>query len=125
MRLEAHTKKPRNHTHRYRRRIVPLLSLSVDFYVRVFVRVYTSPNEVKDSPSRLAYLWQSSGCDSFFLQVCVLRARVLRAHVFARVSARVRRLGFVYGRRGDPALQVEVVARGCLRLSTAYMHYKP
>ncbi|KAG2433178.1 hypothetical protein HYH02_012720 [Chlamydomonas schloesseri] len=56
------------HAARYRRRIVPLLSLSVDFYVRVFVRVYTSPNEVKDSPARLAYLWQSSGCDSFFLQ---------------------------------------------------------
>ncbi|EFJ48710.1 hypothetical protein VOLCADRAFT_60094, partial [Volvox carteri f. nagariensis] len=56
------------HAARYKRRIVPLLSLSVDFYVRVFVRVYTSPNDVKDSPSRLAYLWQSSGCDSFWLQ---------------------------------------------------------
>ncbi|GLC42577.1 hypothetical protein PLESTB_001115800 [Pleodorina starrii] len=56
------------HAARYKRRIVPLLSLSVDFYVRLFVRVYTSPNDVKDSPSRLAYLWQSSGCDSFWLQ---------------------------------------------------------
>ncbi|GIL63660.1 hypothetical protein Vafri_17687 [Volvox africanus] len=56
------------HAARYKRHIVPLLSLSVDFYVRIFVRVYTAPNEVKESPSRLAYLWQSSGCDSFWLQ---------------------------------------------------------
>ena len=48
---------------------MPLLSLSVDFYVRGFVRLYTSPNTVKDSSCKLAYLWQSSGCDSFFLQV--------------------------------------------------------
>lgn len=54
---------------RYKRHIVPLLSLSVDFYVRVFVRVFTSAAAVKDAPCRLAYVWQSSGCDSFWLQV--------------------------------------------------------
>lgn len=32
---------------RYRRYIVPMMSCSIDFYLRVFVRVYTSPNEVK------------------------------------------------------------------------------
>ncbi|KAG2487113.1 hypothetical protein HYH03_014226 [Edaphochlamys debaryana] len=56
------------HAARYKRRIVPLLSLSVDFYVRLFVRVYTAPNEVKEAPQRLSYLWQSSGCDAFWLQ---------------------------------------------------------
>ena len=45
-----------------------VLSLSIDFYVRVFVRVYTSPQTVKDSPTKLAYLFQSRGCDSFHLQ---------------------------------------------------------
>ena len=29
---------------RYRRHITPLLSLSIDFYIRVFVRVHTSAN---------------------------------------------------------------------------------
>lgn len=58
----------RPHHRRYRRCITPLLSLSIDFYVRVFVRVTTSPAAVKDSPGKLAYLWQSSGCDSFWLQ---------------------------------------------------------
>ena len=33
-------------SHRY---IVPLVSLSIDYYIRVFVRVYTSPSEVKRS----------------------------------------------------------------------------
>ena len=32
---------------KYGRYIQPLLSLSIDFYVRVFVRVNTAPNEVK------------------------------------------------------------------------------
>ena len=31
-----------SHANRYGRYIVPLLSMSIDFYVRVFVRVYTS-----------------------------------------------------------------------------------
>ena len=45
-----------------------MLSLSVDFYVRVFVRVCTSPAAVKDSGSKLMYVYQSQGCDSFFTQ---------------------------------------------------------
>jgi hypothetical protein len=46
-----------------------MLSLSVDFYVRVFVRVFTSAAVVKDSATKLAYLYQSQGCDSFYMQV--------------------------------------------------------
>ena len=99
---------------RYKRYIVPCLSLSIDFYVRVFVRIYTSREwlaaggagrgargvqqlpqrvvdtphsqaphhthppattcpcaaaaEVKNSASKLAYLWQSTGCDTFTWQ---------------------------------------------------------
>ena len=57
-----------SHANRYKRHIVPMLSLSVDFYVRVFVRVYTSPAAVKDSSSKLMYVYQSQGCDSFYPQ---------------------------------------------------------
>lgn len=57
-----------SHANRYKRHIVPMLSLSVDFYVRVFVRVYTSPAAVKDSGSRQMYVYQSQGCDSFYPQ---------------------------------------------------------
>lgn len=42
--------------------------MSIDFYVRVFVRVYTSAAESKESSCRLSYIWQSSGCDSYWLQ---------------------------------------------------------
>ncbi len=45
-----------------------VISLSIDFYVRVFVRVYTSAEKVKDSASKQMYVFQSSGCDSFFTQ---------------------------------------------------------
>ncbi len=32
------------------------------------MRVYTSAAAVKDSPSKLAYVFQSQGCDSFYFQ---------------------------------------------------------
>jgi tRNA (guanine26-N2/guanine27-N2)-dimethyltransferase len=35
------------HASRFKRYIVPLVSLSIDFYIRVFVRVYTSAQIVK------------------------------------------------------------------------------
>ena len=38
------------------------------FSLQVFVRVYTSPAEIKLSASKQAYVWQSSGCDSWWLQ---------------------------------------------------------
>ncbi|CAL8462795.1 g2328 [Coccomyxa elongata] len=56
------------HANRYKRHIVPVLSLSIDFYVRIFVRVYTSPEVVKESATKQMYVWQSSGCDSFYTQ---------------------------------------------------------
>lgn len=53
---------------RYRRYIVPLLSVGIDFYLRVFVRVFTSPAEVKKASLKMAYVHQSLGCGSFYLQ---------------------------------------------------------
>lgn len=56
---------------RYKRYVVPWLSLSVDFYVRVFVRVFESPSEVKNSSFKRCMLFQSTQCPSFYLQVCL------------------------------------------------------
>ncbi|KAF2076456.1 hypothetical protein CYY_002259 [Polysphondylium violaceum] len=56
------------HANRYKRHIVPILSLSVDFYVRVFVRVYTSPLEAKKAFSKMSNLYSCIGCGSFHLQ---------------------------------------------------------
>ncbi|KAI0647130.1 N2,N2-dimethylguanosine tRNA methyltransferase [Trametes meyenii] len=53
---------------RYGRYIQPLLSLSIDFYVRVFVRVYTQPLEVKKAFSKTAIYYVCSGCQSFYEQ---------------------------------------------------------
>jgi tRNA (guanine26-N2/guanine27-N2)-dimethyltransferase len=44
------------HAARYKRYIVPCLSLSIDFYSRIFVRVYTSANEVKKVGNVTPYL---------------------------------------------------------------------
>lgn len=57
-----------SHANRYRRYIVPLICCSVDFYIRLFVRVFTSAQEVKNSPSKLALVYQCIGCDSFHFQ---------------------------------------------------------
>ncbi|XP_047317155.1 probable tRNA (guanine(26)-N(2))-dimethyltransferase 2 [Impatiens glandulifera] len=57
-----------SHANRYKRYIVPVLSVMMDFYVRVFVRVYTSANAMKNTPLKLSYVYQCIGCDSFHLQ---------------------------------------------------------
>eukprot|EP00736_Rhodelphis_marinus_P005393 Rmarinus@m.9594 len=53
---------------KYKRYIEPLVSFSIDFYVRVFVRVYSSPQTVKYSPSKLAYVFSCTGCDNVEFQ---------------------------------------------------------
>lgn len=53
---------------KYKRHIVPWLSMSVDFYVRVFVRVFESPAEVKNSCMKRAMVFQSTQCPTFYLQ---------------------------------------------------------
>uniref|UniRef100_A0A672YYC2 tRNA (guanine(26)-N(2))-dimethyltransferase n=1 Tax=Sphaeramia orbicularis TaxID=375764 RepID=A0A672YYC2_9TELE len=52
----------------YQRYIHPLLSVSVDFYIRVFVRVFTGQATVKNSASKQALIYNCVGCGSFHLQ---------------------------------------------------------
>ncbi|KAH9050649.1 N2 N2-dimethylguanosine tRNA methyltransferase [Lactarius hengduanensis] len=53
---------------RYGRYIQPLLSLSIDFYVRLFIRVQTAPIEVKKLASKTSIYYVCSGCQSFYEQ---------------------------------------------------------
>ncbi|XP_010260696.1 PREDICTED: probable tRNA (guanine(26)-N(2))-dimethyltransferase 2 [Nelumbo nucifera] len=57
-----------SHANRYKRYIVPVLSVQMDFYVRVFVRIFTSASAMKNTPLKLSYVYQCIGCDSFHLQ---------------------------------------------------------
>lgn len=50
---------------RYGRYIQPLLSLSIDFYVRLFVRVQSAPIEVKKAASNTSIYYVCSICQSF------------------------------------------------------------
>ncbi|XP_058684985.1 LOW QUALITY PROTEIN: tRNA (guanine(26)-N(2))-dimethyltransferase-like, partial [Poecile atricapillus] len=52
----------------YQRFVLPLLSLSADFYVRVFVRVFTGQAKVKASASKQALVFHCVGCGSHHLQ---------------------------------------------------------
>ncbi|KAJ3614412.1 hypothetical protein NHX12_017986 [Muraenolepis orangiensis] len=52
----------------YQRYIKPLLSVSVDFYIRVFLRVHTGQAMVKNSASKQALVFNCVGCGSFYLQ---------------------------------------------------------
>lgn len=56
------------HANRYGRYIVPLLSLSVDFYIRVFVRVFSGPVHCKRTTSKLSMVFSCVGCESVTLQ---------------------------------------------------------
>ena len=48
--------------------VVTHRQVHINFYVRLFVRVYTSPGEVKKSPSKQSYLYQCSGCEAYAMQ---------------------------------------------------------
>ncbi|KAH7103878.1 N2,N2-dimethylguanosine tRNA methyltransferase [Auriculariales sp. MPI-PUGE-AT-0066] len=51
---------------RYGRYITPLLSLSIDFYVRIFVRVQTGQRQVKNVFSKTAMYYICTGCQAWF-----------------------------------------------------------
>lgn len=53
---------------RYGRYVRPLLSISADFYIRIFVRIFTSPAECKRSSARHSMVFQCTGCDTLTLQ---------------------------------------------------------
>ncbi|XP_040580173.1 tRNA (guanine(26)-N(2))-dimethyltransferase isoform X1 [Lepeophtheirus salmonis] len=53
------------HANRYGRYIEPLLSLSVDFYVRLFVRVRVGQNLAKSSIAKVGNVFVCTGCESF------------------------------------------------------------
>ncbi|XP_026333429.1 probable tRNA (guanine(26)-N(2))-dimethyltransferase [Hyposmocoma kahamanoa] len=57
-----------SHANRYSRYIVPLLSISADFYVRVFVKVYSGAIHCKKTTSKLSMAYQCVGCDNITLQ---------------------------------------------------------
>eukprot|EP00742_Colponemidia_sp_Colp-10_P014060 GILJ01015928.1.p1 GENE.GILJ01015928.1~~GILJ01015928.1.p1 ORF type:complete len:614 (-),score=102.02 GILJ01015928.1:117-1958(-) len=50
---------------KHKKYIVPLLSLHIDFYVRVFVRVYTQQAEVKLAACKLAHYFKCTRCPNF------------------------------------------------------------
>ncbi|KAJ3043061.1 tRNA methyltransferase 1 [Rhizophlyctis rosea] len=53
---------------RYKRYIAPLASFSIDFYVRVFVRVYTSAAQVKAAAGKSGLVYSCIGCKTFETQ---------------------------------------------------------
>ncbi|KAF8163340.1 tRNA methyltransferase [Crassisporium funariophilum] len=53
---------------RYGRFIEPLISLSIDFYIRVFVRIQTSPIEVKKALTKTSTFYVCTSCQSFHEQ---------------------------------------------------------
>ena len=57
-----------SYANRYAKYIVPLLSVSVDFYCRIFVRVYSGAQKAKESASKSAMLYECTGCSVQHLQ---------------------------------------------------------
>lgn len=56
------------HAIKYSRYIVPMLSISADFYIRVFVKIYSGAIHCKKSTSKLSMVYQCTGCDQITLQ---------------------------------------------------------
>jgi tRNA (guanine26-N2/guanine27-N2)-dimethyltransferase len=56
------------HALRNKRAIEPLLSLSIDFYFRVFVRVHDNAYQSQTAFAKVGNAYQCSGCSSFWTQ---------------------------------------------------------
>lgn len=56
------------HAALHSRHIVPLLTLSIDFYLRTFVRVFDSKQEAQEAATRLGQVFHCGGCDDFHMQ---------------------------------------------------------
>jgi len=57
-----------SHAARHSRYIVPLLSLSVDFYFRLFVKVYSGQKQAKRSASHSGMVYHCTGCGAYTCQ---------------------------------------------------------
>ncbi|XP_031843066.1 tRNA (guanine(26)-N(2))-dimethyltransferase [Nomia melanderi] len=57
-----------SHAARYGRYIVPVLSISVDFYIRVFVKIFSSQIKCKDNATKIGMVYQCTGCESLNTQ---------------------------------------------------------
>ncbi|KAE9549975.1 hypothetical protein FO519_006817 [Halicephalobus sp. NKZ332] len=55
------------HANVYGRYVEPVLSVSIDYYIRVFVKVFTSPSKAKLSAARVANVLACTGCKAFEL----------------------------------------------------------
>jgi tRNA (guanine26-N2/guanine27-N2)-dimethyltransferase len=53
---------------RHGRYMFPLLSISADFYVRIFVQIFTSPVNAKKSASKTGLIFQCQECHTQFIQ---------------------------------------------------------
>ena len=50
------------------KRVEPLISLTVDFYVRLFMRIKAAPIECHESITKYSNIHQCTFCESFWLQ---------------------------------------------------------
>ncbi len=75
------------HANRYKRHIVPLLCVHMDFYVRLFVRVYTSANEVKKSASKQSIVYQCTGVTHIVGLLCPYSRSLLTLGCGATMNA--------------------------------------
>ncbi|KAJ6234776.1 tRNA (guanine(26)-n(2))-dimethyltransferase [Anaeramoeba flamelloides] len=50
---------------KFKKYIVPVLSLSMDFYIRMFVRVFEGPGEARKGASKLSHVFQSTISNQF------------------------------------------------------------
>ena len=57
-----------SHAIRYSKYVVPLMSLSIDFYFRIFVQVFDSQLKAKESLANLGMVYFCNDCHSFYQQ---------------------------------------------------------
>ncbi|CAL7938563.1 unnamed protein product [Xylocopa violacea] len=57
-----------SHAGRYGRYVTPILSVSADFYIRAFVKVFSSQIKCKENATKIGTIYQCTGCESINTQ---------------------------------------------------------
>ncbi|KAJ1360821.1 RNA methyltransferase tRNA(m5U54)methyltransferase [Parelaphostrongylus tenuis] len=82
-----------SHANRYTRYIEPLLSISVDFYVRVFVRIRSGALMAKESGTKVGNVLVCSGCHSMEILPLLRKAKEEKISKFCPTIVRQTLMG--------------------------------
>lgn len=110
---------------KYQKSIIPLLSVSVDFYVRVFVKVKTSAMSCKDISTKTGFVLQCTSCPSFHVVSFGEKVLVGKKRSREAKGSQKNRSEQVHGDGGEKDSKPEEPTGGKLKYKAGQLNLSP